>query len=236
CAALYPRAGEVHTVHSGDTVSFCLDSLRTSNSSASSLCDITGLFAFYQLFQWLVGVDLHLRQVRIGPIDRENTLPFLKLFGAPVLAGGQAYALEFPQAVLDLPVVRTSTEFEHFFELYPCGVFQDAVNDLGEQVAFLLSAAVRQGEGLPRQEDVARSLGLPLSTLRRQLSLAGTGFAELRESCLRERAEALLRRSEYSIAEIASQLGYSDAAAFRRAFRHWYDCSPRSWRRRQSTG
>lgn len=232
CMALSPRAGRLKTVQAAGTVSFRLDSLRATTSSTSSLCDITGLFAFYQLFQWLVGADLRLQQVKIGPIDREDVLPFLQLFGAPVLAGGQEYALEFPAAVMELPVVRSAAEFAQFFEVFPCGVFRRPDNKLAEQVAMLLWASARQGGGLPRQEDVADSLGMSLSTFRRQLALEGSPFQQLRENCLRERAEALLGRSECSIADTATQLGYSDSAAFRRAFRQWHGCSPGVWRRR----
>ena len=236
CNALYPRAGRVSVVRRGDTAAFHLDSLRATVTNASSLSDITGLFAFFQLFQWLIGVDLQLQQVRIGPVNRDDVLPFLKLFGAPVLVGAPQYALELPVAVLDLPVVRTAAEFEQFFEVYPCNVFHNTVNDLAEQVAVLLSASARRRAGLPRQAQVARSLGLPLSTFRRRLRAAGKTFQMLRDECLSERAQQLLVQGDYSIADIAAQLGYSDAASFRRAFRQWHGDAPAVWRQRVAHG
>jgi len=229
CGALHPRAGRLRIRRQGDTVAFCLDSLRRETSGASSLCDITGLFAFGQLLQWLAGVDLQLREVRIGPLEREDVLPFLRLFGAPVLAGGGDYALLFPATVLDLPVVRVPGEFARFFEFYPCALFGGGVTGLPEQVAAVLGAAARQGGGLPTQAALARSLGLPLATFRRRLQQAGRPFRELREACLREAAANLLARGDRSIADIASHLGFSDATAFRRSFRRWYGCAPSGW-------
>jgi AraC-like DNA-binding protein len=129
-------------------------------------------------------------------------------------------------------VVRTAAEFEQFFEVYPCNVFRNTVNDLAEQVVVLLCASARQGRGLPRQAQVARSLGLPLSTFRRRLGATGKSFQLLRDECLSERAQQLLARRDYSIAEIAAQLGYSDTASFRRAFRQWHGCAPAVWRQR----
>ena len=226
CAALYPRAGRIYSRRRRADVAFCLDSLRREMSSASSLCDITGLFAFCQLLQWLAGVDLRLREVRIGPAEREDLLPFLKLFGAPVLAGGREYALLYPVEILDLPVVRSPGEFDDFFALYPCVVFGGGVIELADQVAAVLGAAARRGGGLPTQAAVARSLGIPEATFRRRLQRAERSFRSLREACLREEAATLLARGERSIADIASHLGFSDAAAFRRSFRRWYGCAP----------
>jgi len=230
CAALYPRAGRLQIRRRGDEVAVCLDSLRREATGASSLCDITGLFAFSQLLQWLAGVDLRLREVRIGPVERVDVLPFLKLFGAPVLAGGSDYALLFPAAVLELPVVRSTAEFARFFEFYPCAVFGGGVIELPDQVAAVLGAAARRGGGLPTQAELARSLGLSLATFRRRLRGTGHSFRALREACLREEAANLLARGGgRSIADIASHLGFSDATAFRRSFRRWYGCAPSAW-------
>jgi len=237
CRSLHPRAGRVAIRRGRGELAFHLDSLRPETTGASSLCDITGLFAFHQLFQWLAGADLQLRQVGIGPLKRDDVLPFLRLFRAPVLAGGADYALHFPEDIEVLPVIRTPAEFEAFFATYPCSVFDTDVNDLSQQVAALLTAALRQGRGLPTQAAVARGLGIPLSTFRHRLTRSRTSFRSLRDQCLREYAEGLLNRGDLGVADIASRLGFSDAAAFRRCFRRWHGCAPSAWRRQaQRTG
>ncbi|WP_279243590.1 AraC family transcriptional regulator [Candidatus Litorirhabdus singularis] len=230
CAMLDPRAGRTGLREEGDSATFYLDSLRPATTTASSLVDITGLFAFQQLFQWLTGVELPLRQVGIGAIQRDDVIAFLKLFRAPVLAGGTRYTLVFDRSALELPVVRSQGDFAEFFAVFPCGVFEFTANSLPQQVAALLHAAIRQSEAVPGQAALAASLGIPLSTFRRHLAAAGTSFREIRERCLRDNAEQLLLRTELAIAEIAAQLGFSDASAFRRAFRQWLGVSPRAWR------
>lgn len=229
-AMLHPRAGQPALTVRGDTAVFTLDSLRGATSTAANLVDITGLIAFHQLFQWLVGVDFPLLQVGIGPIEREDVLAFLRLFRAPVLAGGDSYVLTFNASVLQLPVVRGSHELAALFEVFPCGVFELRASTLPEQVLALLHAWVRQGDGVPSQAALARSLGVSLSTFRRRLAEAGTTFRELREQCLLRSAEELLGREELAINEIAAQLGFSDTPAFRRAFRQWTGLAPGAWR------
>lgn len=235
CRMLTPRAGRLELAVRGDTASLALDSQRAVVSTASNLVDIVGLFAFGQLFQWLAGRELPLERVDIGPVEREDVLPFLQLFRAPVLAGGEHYALQFQAGALDWPNVRSSGEFERFFAVFPCGVFETTVTDLPHQVSALLHAAVQQGQRLPSQEQVARTLGIPLATLRRRLAHGDQPFRRLREHCLRDSACAMLVRGDRGVAEIAQQLGFSDAGAFRRAFRRWTGVSPTAWRQAQGS-
>jgi AraC-like DNA-binding protein len=229
CAMLHPRAGQVRLTTRGDVAVFQLDSLRSVRSSAVSLVDITGLFSFLQLLQWLGGVEFPLGLVRIGPLQREDLMPFLKLFRAPVLAGGEQYTLEFPAAHLTRPVVRTRAEFAEFFELFPCAVFNNPVHGLAQQVDALVSAAVMQGRQIPALEEVAATLERPPSTFRRQLERGGTSFRKLRDASLAAQAQRLLLRGDLSVEQIASRLGFSDASTFRRAFHKWCGTAPTRW-------
>ncbi|MBA6411906.1 helix-turn-helix domain-containing protein [Parahaliea sp. F7430] len=232
-AMLYPRAGQLSLLIKGDTALLQLDSLRLRTTTASSLVDITGLFAYRQLLQWLSGRELPLQQVFIGPIVRENVLPFLKLFRAPVLSGGEHYALVFDRRAMSWPCVRSGSEFPAFFQGFPCAVFGLHSGDLSEQVSALLSAALERGRGLPTQAEIAATLEIPLSTLRRRLRERGSSFRLLREQCLKEAATKLLQRRELSVGQVASHLGFSDSAAFRRAFHQWFACAPLKWRQAQ---
>lgn len=229
-ATLYPRAGQLALVTGPETASLHLDSLRPLTTSASSLVDIAGLFAFRQLLQWLAGRELPVLQVRIGPIQRDDVLPFLKLFRAPVLAGGDDYSLDFDPAALDWPCVRGRAEFDRFFETFPCAVFGLRASELGGQVSALMVAALEQGEGVPTQAQLSQVLEIPLSTLRRRLRDEGAGYRELREQCLSEVATALLQRGDLGVSGVAARLGFSDAGAFRRAFHQWFGCAPGEWR------
>jgi AraC-like DNA-binding protein len=229
---LTPRAGSIRLEAAVDRASFRLDSLRGQASTAGSLVDITGLFAFLQLFQWLLGRELPLQQVRIGPICRQDVLPFLRLFRAPVLAGGEDYALDFDAAALGLPVVRAPGEFAAFFHSFPCAVFGSQAHSLPAQVSALLVAALRHGAPPPGQAQLAADLGLPLSTFRRRLQQGGSNYRSLREAALRNAACEALAQPERQISAIASSLGFADAGSFRRAFAQWFGVAPGTWRER----
>jgi AraC-like DNA-binding protein len=86
----------------------------------------------------------------------------------------------------------------------------------------------------PTRAEVAGLLCLSERTLTRRLAREGAGYAELLARVQAERAQNLLRNRELSIAEIGYRLGYSEPAAFSRAFRHWTGLAPSAWRRQQN--
>jgi AraC-like DNA-binding protein len=196
---------------------------------ASSLVDIAGLFAFKQLFHWLTGGLAPLNQVGIGAISREDLLPFLRLFDAPVVAEGKRPYLRFDTGALDLAVVASVGDFEHFFTYFPADLFTREAQ-LEPQVAAMLTAAVRQALPVPTQAEVAETLGMALSTFRRHLANQNTSFRAIRDRCLRESSHVLLGQEGYSVERVAQRLGYRDADTFRRAFRRWTGTSPQAYR------
>ena len=100
----------------------------------------------------------------------------------------------------------------------------------------LLAAALRQGAALPSQAQLAGGLGLSLSTFRQRLHAGGTGYRALREEALRGAARRALLQADASVGDISQQLGFADAATFRRAFRRWEGVTPGAWRSQRIAG
>lgn len=73
---------------------------------------------------------------------------------------------------------------------------------------------------------VAAELKLSERSLRRRLTEEGTSFRELLQDARKERAQTILSKPGISLAVAAEQLGYSDTAAFSRAFKEWTGVSP----------
>jgi len=77
---------------------------------------------------------------------------------------------------------------------------------------------------------IARQMRLSPRTLQRRLAAEGTGFKELLETTRRDLARGWVRDGSLPLTEIAYRLGYSDAAAFSRAFKRWTGRSPGAFR------
>lgn len=80
-------------------------------------------------------------------------------------------------------------------------------------------------------ENVAERLHMSDRTLKRQLAAEGTSFSTLVDEVRYRHATSLLSRTDFTLEQIADELGYSDVANFSRAFKRWSGRSPSNWRK-----
>ncbi|HMJ12085.1 MAG TPA: helix-turn-helix domain-containing protein [Polyangiaceae bacterium] len=99
-----------------------------------------------------------------------------------------------------------------------------------ERVSELMAAALRDGR--VSESLIARDLEMSARTLRRHLAEEGTSYERLLDDLRKELAEHYLREPELGIDDVAVLLGFSEARAFRRAFRRWNGLSPAQFRLR----
>ena len=79
-------------------------------------------------------------------------------------------------------------------------------------------------------EHVARELGMSRQTLYRRLRAEGTTFEEILDAKRRQLAIRYLGLDRSSVKAAAYRLGFSDPAAFSRAFKRWTGRSPSEFR------
>jgi AraC-like DNA-binding protein len=183
-------------------------------------------------------IVLHLRQEtanRLGGIaislrhQPDDAAEFARLAGCPVLAGAgwdglvmtrESWALPFLRRdpILHGLLARQAADLDRLDEDFPLAVRR------------AIAAQFAQGE--PSVDNVARSLATSRRTLQRRLRDRGRTFQELLDLTRREAAERYLTSSRFSSAEVAYLLGYSEPAAFHRAFKRWHGATPQEYRKR----
>jgi len=95
--------------------------------------------------------------------------------------------------------------------------------------------ASRVGGGDTRIQTVARTLATSARSLQRRLAAAGVSYQQLLDLARKDAAERHLTDSLLSIGEVAYLLGYSEPAAFNRAFRRWHKETPQAFRQRHQS-
>ena len=90
---------------------------------------------------------------------------------------------------------------------------------------------LRSGNARLSIDQVAGALQLSVRTLRRRLREDGSSFRALCERIRVEIAQRLLRDQGMTVASAAARLGFSDARAFRRAYKRWLGQVPGKTRR-----
>lgn len=100
-------------------------------------------------------------------------------------------------------------------------------NDLVESLANRMRVGV---EERARQVELARMVNVSERTLRRRLEAQSMSYRALRDETRFERARDLLAHTAKTMTQVADAVGYSDARAFRRAFKRWSGMLPGQFR------
>ncbi len=152
----------------------------------------------------------------------ENTLPYAVDFGA------ERAALVFQPGLLSqVPRHANAISFKMATQL-----LQKESAILGEDITIAEQVSRWLWAYTPpmKKDEIAKLLGVSVRSLTRQLSEAGTSYNELFAQVQSERARNLLADSKLTISQVAYRMGYSDPAAFTRAFTAHHQQTPSKWR------
>lgn len=103
------------------------------------------------------------------------------------------------------------------------------VETVTERVREQLSRELRSGD--PSAGRIAKSLAMSRRTLTRKLEAEGTTFTQLLDELRRNLALRYAANTDLLLTEVALLLGFSNAAAFNRAFKRWTGLAPLEYRR-----
>ncbi len=112
-------------------------------------------------------------------------------------------------------------------------VCEDELKSMSQftRVSQAVALAFKNAEGsLPTIDRISASLNMSSATLKRKLKSEGQSFRDIKDEILHKKAIKLLRETPQSIERIATQLGYSDASNFAKAFKGWSGMSPSEFR------
>lgn len=202
-----------------------------ADDPADQLVVWVALGLLHRVGAWLAGRPLDLLRLEM-PVPEAVSAEIVDLvFGAPARYDEPAAALVLDRRVLAAPITRTAAELDAFIASSPSGLLSRPRRSragTADRVRRLVVRGLRTGQ--PTAREVARSLGVSEPTLRRQLTLEGTSFREIRDGVLRDAAITALSERTDPIATIAAELGFSEASAFTRAFRRWTGDAPSAYR------
>lgn len=142
-----------------------------------------------------------------------------------LLTGRERHILAFDRALLDAPLPQADPIAAQILERQCADLLQARRNRRGvaSHVRSLILARLDQS---PSMEQIAGELHVDPRTLRRQLHADGTSFRELIDEVRETIADELLGTAGLTVGDVASRLGYHDAAGFTRAYRRWTGTTP----------
>ena len=151
-----------------------------------------------------------------------------RYFGCDVGFAARLDAIKLPNDVLALPIPTADSRLGLLLRSYADGLLQEAPPaDPDSLVARATSIIARRlSSGDVSVRDVASRLHMSERTLRRRLRDSGLSFSDLVKRVRRNLADEWLQHGEFTVKHISYLLGYSDAAAFSRAYKRWTGRTP----------
>jgi AraC-like DNA-binding protein len=175
-----------------------------------------------------------LQPVRVDFTHRapDDTSEYRRLFGGLVTFEADLPGLTFASAQLDLPIVTADPGLSRILTRHA----DELLQELGPADHFNQRVRSLIVELLPGQDAtlkrIAQRMAMSERTLRRKLQENGTSLHALRDEVRVALAVRYLADSRLTFEQIAHQLGFADARAFRRAYKRWTGRSPRDDRAR----
>lgn len=179
----------------------------------------------------ITGADLQPLQVDLPGPRPELLADYRAAFRCPVLFDRPVGSVTFSLQQLELPTIASDVTLAGYLgELAAIKVKSLAERDANtiSAVRHVLWSLLPAGRAdLWR---TAAEMDISPRTLQRRLGEEGSSFSRVLDELRSDLANELLSDSKLAVSEVAFLLGYSEPSAFQRAFRRWYDDSPRRFR------
>ena len=188
------------------------------------------LLLMWQRFSsWLVNSQLAIHTTRFNYPAPAHVDEYPPMFGQHLQFDQPDAGFVFSSKLLNLPRVRDSMELESFLRRSPLEVLRRVGenNSLSIQVQrLILNKGLSQA---PTLEEVACCLNMTSRTLRRKLKEEGESYQQIKDRVRCDIAIRLLTEESLTVAETGELIGFTEQAAFCRAFKSWTGVPPSAY-------
>jgi AraC-like DNA-binding protein len=179
----------------------------------------------------ITGSDLQPLQVELPSPRPELSADYRAVFRCPVLFDRSVGSVTFSRQQIELSTIASDTTLAGYLgDLAAITVKPLAERDVSAVSAVRHVLWSLLPSGRPDLWRTAAEMDINARTLQRRLGEEGSSFSRVLDDLRRDLANELLSDRKLAVSEVAFLLGYSEPSAFQRAFRRWYDDSPRRFR------
>lgn len=191
----------------------------------------TSLSMWHHFISWLIGERVILKAAYFQFSDEEALAHSRRRFRAEVKFKQHDTAMVFPSRYLEYPVVQNETTLQAFLKTAPYQLLVMVGSEdstLREQVVAMIGRDFSLAS--PSAEQVAKTLNMSVSTLRRRLLEESTTYQKIKDECRRDSAINYMNSPELSINDVAGLMGFDEPSAFFRSFKRWTEMTPGEYR------
>lgn len=153
-----------------------------------------------------------------------------RIFGVPLFFGSHMNAILIDEAMLSARIPQTNPYLSQILTTHAEELLKNLENSksIRGRVESLLLSILHTGEA--SMDTIAAKLGISRQTLFRKLKAEGVTFEKVLDELRHKLALRYLKDKKISVSETAYLVGFSDPAAFSRAFKRWTGSGPRAIR------
>ncbi len=193
----------------------------------------TAMVLLQQYIEIMAGTQCDDIQFRLAIPASKNRKAYEEALHGRVTFDAGANEIDIPHRWLDAPSPFYHPELWRQAQMALSRDLKDQLETESTSFTQHIAGLLRTSEPpLPDLADVAFDLNISQRTLNRRLQAEGTSFRQLKSQALARWGKQYLRETEHSVEAISEELGYTDPANFRRAFRKAVGCSPIDYRAR----
>jgi len=197
-----------------------------------SVARSSGIEMWLGLAGWLIGRKIEPSRITIAgeKLSDSYRARMRDVFQCIIGFDSSSTSLELPAELLDFRIVHDGESLEEFLDTGPYQLWstEDKLVSTTAAIKSLLGNSF--SGGMPSFEDMASSMHMSASTLRRHLLVEGSSYQKIKDERRRDIAIELLCLSDTKISDISEQIGFSDTSSFVRSFRTWTGLTPKGYR------
>lgn len=219
------------TVVEGDSVSI-LPKVYEGEFDPSHFLMEFMLVVWHRFPSWAIDENIKLQKVFVSYPEPAHGHFYEEFFQCNVEFEQSDSGFSFNRKYLKKPIVRTKTELDNWLRDSPADLLYLPGRETSAQaqIKVQLKHGLDRNMRFPAFESICGLLGTSPQVLRRRLAEEGTSYQQIKDAVRRELALELLSRREVAIADIAERTGFTEPAAFSRAFKKWCGLSPAQFR------
>ncbi len=199
------------------------------DGSLREFCFVSVLRNIHGLACWFVDSRIPLLGACFPFAAPPHAQAYRVLFDGPTRFDAEDTAIRFDARYLALPIKRDEAAMNQMLQrALPIQVRPYRRDRL--LVQRVRQVLLNQPQDAHNADDLAALLHTSARTLHRQLKEEGATLQALKDEVRRERAMALLQRTNRPIKQIAAATGFLNEKSFIRAFKTWTGMAPGEWR------
>jgi AraC-like DNA-binding protein len=158
----------------------------------------------------------------------DSTSVCQRLFHCSIEYGARADTIKLSKTAMVIPIPTADSRLGHLLRSYAEELLRQVHAKLGDSLEGTVVSIITQrlASGKVSLRDVAAQLNVGERTLRRRLRMSHVNFTELLDRARLNLANDYLSRSDFDLKHISFLLGYSEPAAFSRAYKRWTGRTP----------